>query len=44
MTGWAYPITSSTLRSSRLFYTGLDCRLAEKFDGMKRFRKDLALD
>ncbi|MEE6165333.1 MULTISPECIES: TIGR03619 family F420-dependent LLM class oxidoreductase [unclassified Mycolicibacterium] len=26
------------------FYTGLDCTLAEKIDGLKRFRKDLALD
>jgi hypothetical protein len=27
-----------------MFYTGPDATLAEKVDGMKRFRKDLALD
>jgi probable F420-dependent oxidoreductase len=27
-----------------MFYTGADASLAEKIDGMKRFRKDLALD
>lgn len=27
-----------------VFYAGLDCTLAEKIDGLKRFRKDLALD
>jgi probable F420-dependent oxidoreductase len=27
-----------------MFYTGADATLAEKIDGMKRFRKDLALD
>ena len=27
-----------------MFYAGPDATLAEKIDGMKRFRKDLALD
>jgi hypothetical protein len=27
-----------------MFYTGPDATLTEKVDGMKRFRKDLALD
>jgi hypothetical protein len=27
-----------------MFYAGPDASLAEKIDGMKRFRKDLALD
>jgi hypothetical protein len=27
-----------------MFYTGPDSTTAEKIDGMKRFRKDLALD
>jgi hypothetical protein len=27
-----------------MFYAGADATLAEKVDGMKRFRKDLALD
>jgi hypothetical protein len=27
-----------------MFYSGPDATLAEKVDGMKRFRKDLALD
>jgi hypothetical protein len=27
-----------------VFYAGRDATLAEKIDGMRRFRKDLALD
>jgi hypothetical protein len=27
-----------------MFYTGPDASLAEKIDGMRKFRKDLALD
>ena len=27
-----------------MFYSGPDATLAEKIDGMKRFRKDLRLD
>jgi probable F420-dependent oxidoreductase len=27
-----------------MFYSGADCSLADKIDGMRRFRKDLALD
>jgi hypothetical protein len=27
-----------------MFYSGADATLAEKLDGLQRFRKDLALD
>jgi len=35
---------SGILTMPWMFYTGPDATLAEKVDGMKRFRKDLALD